>query len=375
MRTSTGPRAIPVASFLRDGPLAMDERSPRSDGMSLSVLLTRAALPGLLILFTVEALIRGKGIAVPVVAALVLGSMLGGPVDAAHDRGVPPPVAATALLSSVLVALYFLVLMLAGPVSEWIGRAGEIGPMMQERLRFLERPLAALHELQASLSSLAPGDGGLTVGVKQSPIPTLVSVVTPALTELLIFFGTLFFYLADRRVLKQRLVSTLDRRETRLRALHVFAGVEAALRRYMTLVTLINAGLGTATAIMLALIGVPSPILWGAVAFVLNFIPYLGALITASILLVVGLFTFPELGQALMPPGLFVLIATIEGHFLTPGLIGRHLTLRPFFVFLALAFWTWLWGPIGAFLAVPLLIVGLVLKDEVRAEPDVPHLP
>ncbi len=353
----------------------MDDRPPRPDGMSLSVLLTRWALPGLLILFTVEALVQGKGIVVPVVAALVLGSMLGGLVDAADERGVPPVAATTALLLGALAALYFVVLVLAGPVSEWIGRAAEIGPMMRERLRFFERPLAALHELQASLSSLTPGDTGLTVGVKQSPIPAVVSVLTPALTELLIFFGTLFFYLADRRILKNRLVSTLDRRETRLRALHVVAGVEAALRRYMTLVTLINAGLGTATAIMLMLIGVPNPILWGAAAFVLNFIPYLGALITASILLVVGLFTFPVIGQALLPPGLFVLIATIEGHFLTPGLIGRHLTLRPFFVFLALAFWTWLWGPIGAFLAVPLLIVGLVLKDEIGAEDEGPHLP
>ena len=93
----------------------------------------------------------------------------------------------------------------------------------------------------------------------------------------------------------------------------------------------------------------------------LNYVPYIGPAIVALVLFCVGLVAMPSLGHAALAPGLFVVIATIEGHFITPSLVGRRLTLSPFVVFLALAFWTWLWGPIGAFLAVPLVIVSFVV--------------
>ncbi len=341
----------------------------------LRATFIRYAPLGLLILATGVVLVVAKGLIVPVTAALVLGSMLGPIVDRADEAGVPPVLTTTALMLGAITLLYFVILLLTGPITEWIGRAAEVGPLLRERLRFVERPLAAMHELQNSLGALSPAEGGITVGVRQSPLPLIVGVLTPALTELLIFFGTLFFFLADRRMLKRRVVSTLEERESRLRALHVFTDVEKALRGYMSIVTLINAGLGLATAAVMWMLGVPNPFLWGGMAFVLNFIPYLGALITASILLIVGLFTFQTLGQSLLPPGLFILLGTIEGHFLTPGIISRHLTLRPFFVFIALAFWTWLWGPVGAFLAVPLLIVGIVLRQYSTEKDERPNLP
>jgi predicted PurR-regulated permease PerM len=131
--------------------------------------------------------------------------------------------------------------------------------------------------------------------------------------------------------------------------------------RYLATMTMINLGLGTVTAIMLAIIGFPNPITFGLLAFALNYVPYIGPGIVALVLLGVGLVSQPSLGQGLLAPALFVGLATLEGHIITPNVIGRSLTLNPFLVFLALAFWTWLWGPIGAFLAVPLLIVSFVV--------------
>ena len=112
---------------------------------------------------------------------------------------------------------------------------------------------------------------------------------------------------------------------------------------------------------MLYLVGFPNPVTFGLLTVALNYVPYIGPAIIAVVLFCVGLVAMPSLGQALLAPALFVAIATAEGHFITPSIVGRRLTMSPFLVFLALAFWTWLWGPIGAFLAVPLLIVSFVV--------------
>jgi predicted PurR-regulated permease PerM len=118
----------------------------------------------------------------------------------------------------------------------------------------------------------------------------------------------------------------------------------------------------------------PDPVAWAVLAFILNFLPYIGALLMEAALFLVGLVTFPTLTHALAAPLLFVVFATLEGHFITPSIIGRRLTLNPLTVFLSLVFWSWLWGPVGAFLAVPLLIMGLVAVTHLFPS-DEPALP
>jgi predicted PurR-regulated permease PerM len=136
--------------------------------------------------------------------------------------------------------------------------------------------------------------------------------------------------------------------------------MEHHLTSYLSVVAVINFVVGLGAAAIAFAVGLPSPIAWGVLAFVLNFIPYIGALIMEVVLLAVGLVTFPTLTNALIAPVLYFAFTTLEGHFITPSIMGRRLTLIPLAVFLALVFWTWLWGPAGAFLAVPLLIVSVV---------------
>ena len=119
--------------------------------------------------------------------------------------------------------------------------------------------------------------------------------------------------------------------------------------------------LGVVTTVMLYLVGFPNPVTFGLLTLVLNYIPYIGPAIVALVLFGVGVVAMPSLAHAALAPALFVAIATVEGHFITPSIVGRRLTISPFLVFLALAFWTWLWGPIGAFLAMPLLIMSFVV--------------
>jgi predicted PurR-regulated permease PerM len=140
------------------------------------------------------------------------------------------------------------------------------------------------------------------------------------------------------------------------------------------MVAIINFVVGIAAGVIAWLVGLPDPVAWAVLGFILNFIPYIGALLMEAALFFVGLVTFPTLSYALVAPLLFVVFATIEGHFITPSIVGRRLTLNPLTVFLSLVFWTWLWGPVGAFLAVPLLIVGLVAVGHLFPSDD-PALP
>jgi predicted PurR-regulated permease PerM len=151
--------------------------------------------------------------------------------------------------------------------------------------------------------------------------------------------------------------------------------IEHNLTGYLSMVTIINIVVGISAGIIAFAVGLPDPVAWAVLGFILNFIPYIGALIMQAALFFVGLVTFSTLTHAVAAPLIYAAFATLEGHFITPALIGRRLTLNPLTVFLSLVFWTWLWGPVGAFLAVPLLIMGLVAVGHLFPDDDQPALP
>jgi predicted PurR-regulated permease PerM len=213
----------------------------------------------------------------------------------------------------------------------------------------------------------ASGAGGVEVSPARL-IEGLLTIVTPAAfqfaVQLTLFFGTLFFFILGRSGFRKVMVHWFETRTARLRALKIMNDVEDSLSGYLIVVTAINLALGAVTTLLAFALGLPAPLLWGAIAYSLNYIPYVGPGITCAMLFAVGLLTFPTLAGALLPPGIFLLITLIEGHFLTPAIIGRKvLSVHPLTVFLAIAFWAWLWGPIGAFLAMPILIVARVTFD------------
>ena len=143
---------------------------------------------------------------------------------------------------------------------------------------------------------------------------------------------------------------------------------------YLLTVTMINLGVGIATGLICAITGMPSPAGLGALAATLNFFPIIGPIAMFVVLTLVGIIAFPTLDVGLMAPLAFAGLTFLEGHFVTPTIIGRRLELNALAVFIALAFWTWLWGPMGGFLSSPLLIVGLILKEHLMPE-DSPQLP
>jgi predicted PurR-regulated permease PerM len=319
----------------------------------------------------IAALYFGRSILLPVVAGIVVGITLT-PVVKLGKRYNIPMLVSTILVVVLAVAIVGLVLtFFAAPLTEWIGRAPEIGAAVKEKLRVFEYPLAVFHDIKNAV--MPAGANGSTVAVEQNPaemVGAALVVITPALGQFVVFFGTLIFFLATTNTLRQKLVVAFVTRDGRLRMLRIWNDIEENLIGYVGVVTLINTGLGTVTAAMLYLIGFPNPLTFGLLTVVLNYIPYLGPAIVALVLFGVGVVAMPSLLQAALAPALFVAIATAEGHFITPSIVGRRLTLSPFLVFLALAFWTWLWGPVGAFLAVPLVIVCYVVFGHLWPEEE-----
>jgi predicted PurR-regulated permease PerM len=306
----------------------------------------------------IGALDLARPVLLPATFALVIGMMLGPLSNRAKTIGIPPLVTAIVLWLMVVGIVYGVIALLAAPAIDWIGKAPEIGQSLKEKFHFLNQPLQSLQDLR---NAILPDDkkSGLGIDIVSFVQPAF-TVVTPAIGQTFIFFGTLIFVLLGRARLRTAVITRFDDHEARLRALKIMNDMEHSLTSYLSVVAVINFAVGLAATAIAFAVGLPSPLAWGVLAFILNFIPYIGALIMEVVLLAVGLVTFPTLTHALIAPLLYFAFTTLEGHFITPSIIGRRLTLIPLTVFLSLIFWSWLWGPAGAFLAVPLLIVALV---------------
>ena len=203
--------------------------------------------------------------------------------------------------------------------------------------------------------------------------PTL-EFLSPTFTEFLLFFATLILFIASWRDLRRALIMTFADHAARLRMLRILNEIEEHLGGYLLTVTMINVGVGIATGIVCAVTGMPNPAGLGALAATLNFLPIIGPVAMFVILRWSASSRFPRISAGLIAPLAFVGITFLEGHFVTPTIIGRRLSLNALAVFLALAFWTWLWGPMGGFLSSPLLIVALILKEHLMPV-DMPQLP
>jgi predicted PurR-regulated permease PerM len=298
-----------------------------------------------------------RAVLLPIVAAAVIGTMLSPLGRLATKRGIPSGLFATAAVGFFLLLAQGLTAMVTAPLIDWIGRMPELAAALRTKVEALERGMAALHSLQSMLGAAKPG---MSIDLAALLQPT-VAFLTPTIGELLIFLTTLFFILLDRADLRKSMILLFKHQEDRLLVIRIINDVERNLSRYIGTVTVINLAVGAITAFGAWLLGFSSPVLFGALAFVCNYIPYIGPAVVVVVLFAAGLVSFPSLAYATLAPLMFVALATIEGHLVTPNIVGRRLTLSPLGVFLSLAFWTWLWGPVGAFLSVPFLILGLVI--------------
>jgi predicted PurR-regulated permease PerM len=332
------------------------------------------ALVGLLVIGIVAVLYFAKAFFLPVVLAFTVGTMLSPAASFLERCKIPRAVGALLIVATLAAGMIFMVGLISSPLMDWSAHLPDLATRLKDKLHVFDRPLALWQELQTMVGG-PDALGSFQFPKLDSVVQPAVEFLSPTFTEGLLFFATLVLFVASWRDLRRALIMTFADHDARLRMLRILNEIEIHLGRYLLTVTMINTGVGIATGIACAIAQMPNPAGLGALAATLNFIPIIGPVAMFVVLVGVGVITLPTLSAGLVAPMAFVGIAFVEGHFVTPTIIGRRLALNALAVFLGLAFWTWLWGPMGAFLSSPLLIVALILKEHLWPveEPQLPQ--
>ena len=340
----------------------MAERPSLLKADALWTGIARAATIGIFLLLLTGALDLARPLVLPLVSALVFAFVFGPLQVAAERRRVPAWLFALGCVVALIGIINLIIVLTAAPLIEWFGRGPDIAKILGEKLQLLAGPFSAVRDLQRTLS---PDSAKVGMNFEiTSFITPAFAFLTPALGELVVFFAALFFFIVGRKHMRRHVVLFFATQDDRLRALRILNEIEESLTRYLATTGAINLCLGLIVGCAAWIIGLPNAPMWGVLAFAFNFLPYIGPLIITIALFVAGLVVFPTLGAALIAPAFFVGLATLEGHFITPNIVGRRLELSPVLVFVGLVFWTWLWGPMGALLATPLVIAGTVAIDD-----------
>jgi predicted PurR-regulated permease PerM len=307
------------------------------------------------------ALRAGAEFFMPVTAALVVAIALVPLLEWFERRGIPSkPAALLCLLVFVFLALFALGSIVI-PASDWVAQVptkiGKIRAALEPVLDIYKN-LDRFIDRMTSQIAIAPR-GGSTVRIETPN--SMLGLLTASAPHLLIqlFFALLviFFFLAGWTTMRKKTIVSRGSFEGALTTARVIQQVVDATSTYLGTITLINVGLGTLTALALWWLGMPSPVMWGGIVAVLNYIPYLGPIACAFVLFLGALMTYPDVWGALLPPAVFISFHLVEANFFTPMVVGHRLTISPLSILISLSFWAWVWGTTGALLAVPLLII------------------
>ncbi len=324
-------------------------------------------LLGIFLILLVYALYFAKDFFLPVVLAFMLALTLSPIVRALAWRGVPAPLSATLLVFFSFCGIAVIGFVLSGPVVALVEDAPNIGRQLQERLSEVKGPLSRLMQAGDQIESVTEAASEPDVQKVVIAQPGIVSRAAGNLlsvgTTVAIMLVLSLFLLASGSMFYEKLVQTFDLMSDKKRALRIVYDVEREISRYLLTVALINAGLGLAVGTSCWLLGLPNALLWGVAAALLNFLPYVGALIGIVLVGVMSIVTFDTLSSAALAPLLYAGFTVFEGQFLTPLILGRRLELNAVAIFIAIAFWSWLWGFAGALLAVPILVIAKVFCD------------
>ncbi len=315
--------------------------------------LTTCCLIILTAIVTLAALHHARDLVAPILGAFLLGIVMT-PLSELWDK-LRLPASAAAFLSVLLaLAVIFVLLLLLEP---YVSQAISQGPIIQAELREtveeLRRILRGLEQISDDMAAAIEPNAAQTTEQEPVALPSLTDALFYApqfLAQFLIFTGTLYFFLLARDAVYDWLsqnIAALGKSDLRHAAKQV--------SRYVLTISAINFSFGAVVVMVMQLIGMPSPIVWGLLAFVLNFVLYLGPALLIVMLTVTGIVVFDG-ALSFLPPAIYIAMNATEAQFVTPTLVGKSLAVNPLLIFLSLVFWLWLWGPIGGIIAIPLLI-------------------
>ncbi|MGH7497230.1 MAG: AI-2E family transporter [Gemmatimonadales bacterium] len=328
------------------------------------------AITGLFVLAVFYTLYFARSFFLPIVLALLLDFLLSPVIRFLKGLRVPEPVGAMLVVAGLLGLIGAGAYNLIDPAREWMGKAPASIQKVQSRLRELRKPVEQVSRTADQVEAATNlGKSGAQEVVVRGPRMSerLFGSTQSLITGALEMFVLLYFLLAVGDLFLQKLIKVLPQLTDKKKAVMILRETESSISTYLVTVALVNAGLGCVVALVMWLVGMPNPLLWGALAGVAEFVPYLGAGAMLVVLSLAGLITFPTAGHAFLVPGSYMVVNLLQANFVTPALLGRRLTLNPVAILIGLVFWWWLWGVGGAFIAVPLLATFKIFCDHIES--------
>ncbi|MBW0144892.1 AI-2E family transporter [Sphingomicrobium clamense] len=306
------------------------------------------------------ALRAGAEFFLPVTAALVIAIALVPLLEWFERRGLPSLLAALASVVAFILFMTFVVASIVLPAIDWFA-------LLPERIGRVKTALAPVIDfynaieafIENSVSQVAGLDEGERVFLDTPNSLLDLFTASAPFAAIQTFFALLvvFFFLAGWTSMRERTITSRGSFEGALTTARVIQQVVDATSTYIGTITIVNLLLGTLTATILWMLGMDSPVMWGGIVAVLNFVPYIGPIFSTVLLWLGGLMSFTDPFTALLPPLIFVGLHTVEANVITPMIVGKRVRISPLLILLSLSFWAWIWGTTGALLAIPLLII------------------
>ena len=361
----------PVSEAAEGEAVSQPDIRKLGDALRDRVEIRSLSITGLFVLAAFYTLYFAREFFLPVILAVLLDFLLSPLIRGLKRARIPEPLGAAivilALLGTAGVAVYGLI----DPAKEWAAKLPASMREAEDRLRALRTPVEQVSKTAEQVEQATKVND-------EAKTPEVV-VRGPSLTERL--FGTtqtlvagfveviilLYFLLAAGDLFLQKLIKVLPQFRDKKKAVSIARETEASISTYLVTVTLVNLTLGLAVAGVMYLLGMPNPLLWGALAALVEFVPYLGATALVAVLSLAGLVTFEQIGHALLVPAAYLGVNILQSQFISPLILGRRLTLNPVAIFVGLVFWWWIWGVPGAFIAVPLLATFKIFCDHIEA--------
>ena len=327
----------------------------------------RRYLGCIFIMLVIYGLYLGRDFLTPVLLAFMLATTLSPIVRYLSKWSVPPALSATLLIFMSVAVFSIIGYGTSGPVSQLVNQAPEISAKLQERVatirQTVDKALKATSQIDNVAENLADAQTQKVVIAQPGILSRAAGNLLSVGTTMAITFVLSLFLLASGTMFYQKIIQTFPLLSDKKKALRVVYNVEHEISRYLFTITVINMVVGIVVGMGLWLIGIPNAFVWGVAATILNFLPYVGALISIVLVGIISVVTFDNLIFSLMAPAFILVVHILEGQFLTPLLLGRRLELNAVAVFISISFWSWLWGFVGALMAVPLLVVIKVICD------------
>jgi predicted PurR-regulated permease PerM len=378
---STAPPAAPNGdSTVNEDPLAKEPsaESPPAEVIAAAVPKMTPVQVILIALGTIAFLYFARPVILPIFLACVAGMALKPLIRWLSYCYIPPALSAAVVLILLVSGVAIGFFQLGRPALTWMNEAPQHMTELRQRVQKISPRIARFNEAASAVSNLGAQEEHkktTVVEVKSSRVPTAfinwTGTFLAGIGETLVL---LYLLLASGDLFLQKLVRVMPTLRDKKSAVGISHEIQQNISNYLFSVSLINIGLGLVVSGGLYLMGVPNAAMWGLLVALLNFVPYFGPVVGITLMATVGLLTFDNLWQAVLPPAWYLLLHLLEANLITPVLLGRRFTLNPVVIFVSLIFWTWLWGVPGALLSVPLLVSIKVVCDRVPAMSSVSEL-